>query len=96
MIKYTKGPWNKEAIYALLCYASKNRIGVAERWPGDPLNMPNHCDGDQHLIAAAPDMYESLTKIFELANDSNTNPHELLAKISQVAEGAIKKTEGEK
>ena len=97
MIKHTKGPWNEKAISKVLRYASKSDgpWNNEEIWPeDDSLNMPDYYGGDPGLIAAAPTMYESLTKVFELANDSNTNPHELLAKISQIAEAGIKEAEG--
>lgn len=47
------------------------------------------------VIKATPTMYEGLQEIFKLANDSKSNPHELLAKISQIAEEAINKAEVE-
>ena len=96
MIKHTKGTWNKEAIYMLLRYAGKNdfhwNYGGSD--DDDTKNIPSYYDGDPELITAAPTMYKALQEICELANDNKSNPHELLAKISQLAEAGIKEVEG--
>jgi len=94
MIKHTKGPWNKEAIYRLLRYAGKNDLhwndGFSE---DDSLNIPCHYDGDPEVIAAAPTMYKNLHNIYELLNGDKSNSHELLVKISQLAEAGLNAVE---
>ena len=93
MIKHTKGPWNicgEHGSQHLLIVADEG-IGIASIRCWVPYDEEK---ANAKLIAAAPTMYEGLQAIFELANDNKSNPHELLAKISQIAEAGIKEVEG--
>lgn len=98
MSKHTPGPWNKEKIRYILRHVSKQDIfyGYDDDFEEKTPNIPDYYNnGDANLIAAAPEMFEALKAVFEISNDSNSNPHELLSKISRISEVAIKKTEVE-
>ena len=57
---HTPGPWNENAIRALLRFGRKNDgdWDSSIYWENENLNMPS--DKDARLIAAAPDLLEAL------------------------------------
>ena len=106
MIKHTKGPWKVltrksfDPNYGELGRVTSVAIGdeiidiAGCGYANTKYDEYRKMVENAKLIAAAPTMYEGLQAIFELANDNKSNPHELLAKISQIAEAGIKEVEG--
>jgi hypothetical protein len=95
---FTKGPWNFYPAARSIESSVQTQIAILKQQTG------LHPDADAHLIAAAPEMYESMvTALFIIegliklrVGDSNTHVENELHIARDLLTAAIKKARGEK
>jgi hypothetical protein len=91
-IKFTRGPW---------CYAGRLGFGhlispnIAVAYVGDASGRAEHGEANARLIAAAPDMFEALSRWVDLAETAirelGIEPHPDERKCLDLARGALAK-----
>jgi hypothetical protein len=94
---YTPGPWKWKGLPHLryrgkYCFLVNNE--GYELLSGSPVPSPHICidnDNDAHLIAAAPDMYETL---IALVNHVNTSSEPIPEELWKQADRALLKAAG--
>ena len=92
MVKFTKGPW-KVSKTGLTVFDPTGRVVAALEW-----RKAEERKATAQLIAAAPEMYQTLENIVEYWNrDRNDKAmHDALWHIIEAAQEALTKAEGEK
>ena len=90
--KFTPGPWGEKAIAAALRAAHKHDGSWIDEI-GDGENMPD--GGDAHLIAAAPEMYEAITRCIAELERASSMGINIVPVVIETACEALRKARGE-